>query len=178
MYKSHFFNYCQHCRVNIAAIEQAVLPHASWTFPILCIKAQTLANSAALQTSSSSQEKASVPVQLLARLPEKNPSLPETPIIAKPDCSPWHMAVGQARELLSSAHFLSLHTIHPCCTPITTQNPSPAAQISWLAVSFHNSYHSARLRQSKDVRRGRGTLQMFVWPLPSDTAEADKIVAK
>lgn len=88
MYQSHFFNYCQHCRADTAAIEQAVQPHASSTFLTLCIKARTLANSAALQTSSSSQEKASVAVQLLARLMggggEKDTDLPEMPITPNP----------------------------------------------------------------------------------------------
>lgn len=73
MYQSHFFNYCQHCGVNTAAIEQAVLPHASSTFLTLRIKAPALADSAALQTSSASQEKAFAAPQLLARLLEKAP---------------------------------------------------------------------------------------------------------
>lgn len=93
MYQSHFFNYCQHCRADTAAIEQAVQPHASSTFLTLRIKARTLANSAALQTSSSSQEKASVAVQLLARLTgggEKDAHLPEMPITSNPVFSVIH----------------------------------------------------------------------------------------
>lgn len=79
MHQSHVFNYCQHCGVTPAAIEQAVLPHASSPFLTLCIKAPTLANSAALQTPSSSQEEASAAIQLLARLLKEVPACQEYP---------------------------------------------------------------------------------------------------
>lgn len=134
MWHSHFFNYCQHCRVNTAAIEQAVLPHASSTFLTLCIKAWTLANSAALQTSTSSQEKASVAVQLLARLLKKKSWLARnTHNSQAQSLSITHgrRTSKRAVELCS----LPISPQYPCSTPISTPNPSPAARISGFAVS-------------------------------------------
>lgn len=80
------------------------------------------------------------------------------------------MAVGQARELLSSAHFLSLHNIH---APLQLALQIPPQQhgsvgLLWALVC------STCLQESKDVRRGRNILQMLVRSLPSDTVEADK----
>lgn len=121
MHQSHVFNYCQHCGVTPAAIEQAVLPHASSPFLTLCIKAPTLANSAALQTPSSSQEEASAAIQLLARL------LNKVPVARNTRSSParWLYVTRGPSTGKGAAN----SSTSPRRSRIPTPNPSPAAWI-------------------------------------------------
>lgn len=164
MYQSHSFNYCQHCGVNTAAIEQAVLPHASSTFLTLRIKAPTLADSAALQTSSASQKKASALFNSLrgcwkkAALCQKYPQQPTR----------WLTVTHGHRTSKSPTGLCSVPIAlkSPRHTPASTDSPPPRSTDQQGAAGFHNSPGSPSMsKDSGDVRREEALLRCLYHPL-------------